>query len=104
MGIILLKTSKEDRQTKLKNLCSFIKRRNKMSLQPRNVARLAQACIRQKSTSTVKNANQAAEKYTSSSGASSTEKKKSYSDTKNGQKNTGNEKYQRQGHLLWHLL
>ena len=77
-----------------------------MSLQQstRTAARVAQTCIRQKSTSTVKNANQAAEKYTTST-TSDGKKKSAYNsdDKKNTQKDQSS-KYQREGHLLWHLL
>ena len=78
-----------------------------MSLQQstRTAARVAQTCIRQKSTSTVKNANQAADKYTTTSTTSDGKKKSAYNsdDKKNTQKDQSS-KYQREGHLLWHLL
>merc|ERR1712036_48901 len=76
-----------------------------MALQPRNVARLVQTCVRQKSTSTVKTANQTADKYytKSSSDAASSEKKKTYSGGKTSTTTQKDSKYQREGHLLWHL-
>merc|ERR1712223_2348922 len=104
MGAIRIKTSKETRLIDPKN--PF--RRNKMSLQQstRTAARVAQTCIRQKSTSTVKNANQAAAgQYTTSTATSDGKKKSAYNsdDKKNTQKDQSS-KYQREGHLLWHLL
>merc|ERR1712080_171146 len=101
MGVLLSESNRTELSTSLLFCYS-----GEMALQPRNVARLVQTCVRQKSTSTVKTANQTADKYyTKLSSDAASEKKKTYSgNTSTNATTQKDSKYQREGHLLWHLL